>query len=88
MTYTVVLLHEREGGFSVSVPALQGCLTQGDTVEEALEMAAEAITLFLEVLVEDGDTIPGDVEAFTVETEDAVGMSVHRVWVPEAELVA
>jgi len=36
MTYTVVLMREEGGGYSVSAPALQGCHTQGDTLAEAL----------------------------------------------------
>ncbi len=48
LTYTVLLEPDAEsGGFSVSVPALPGCLTQGDTVDEALAMAREAIALYL-----------------------------------------
>jgi antitoxin HicB len=42
MRYTV-LLYPEEGGYSVLVPALPGCVTQGDTVEEALAMARDAI---------------------------------------------
>ena len=40
--YTVLLYPEEEGGYSVSVPSLPGCVTQGDTVEEALANAQEA----------------------------------------------
>ena len=57
--YTVVLLPEpEEGGFSVLVPALPGCLTQGETVDEALINAREAIGLHLRALARDGDPIP------------------------------
>ena len=58
MTYTVVLWQEAVGGYSVQVPALPGCWTQGETVEEALAMAAEAIAGYLDVLAEDGDACP------------------------------
>jgi predicted RNase H-like HicB family nuclease len=47
--YTVVLTPELDGdGYSVVVPALPGCFTEGDTVEEALEMAKDAIVPYLE----------------------------------------
>lgn len=59
--YTVVLEADpEEGGFAVSVPALPGCYSQGETVEEALENVREAIELYLEVMLEEGDTPPVD----------------------------
>jgi predicted RNase H-like HicB family nuclease len=53
--YSVVFLPEPEaGGFSVLVPALPGCLTQGETIEEALANAREAIGLHLRALSRHG----------------------------------
>jgi predicted RNase H-like HicB family nuclease len=60
--FEVVLQPEPEGGFSVSVPALPGCFTQGETREEALAMIREAIEGYIESLVAHGDPIPGPVE--------------------------
>lgn len=60
--YTVILTPEPEsGGYSVTVPALPEVATQGETVEEALAMAREAIELSLEVRRDEGDPIPADV---------------------------
>ncbi len=59
-TYRVLLTPETEGGFSVSVPALPGCFTQGETMEEAMEMAKEAISLYVESLELDGEPVPDD----------------------------
>ena len=57
--YTVILTPEREeGGYSVSVPALPGCYTQGDTLDEALENARDAIRLYLEDVVASGEPVP------------------------------
>ena len=57
--YTILLdPNEDEGGFTVTVPALPGIVTQGDTVEEAREMARDAIALYLEDLVAEGEPIP------------------------------
>ncbi|MCX6147839.1 MAG: type II toxin-antitoxin system HicB family antitoxin [Candidatus Kapabacteria bacterium] len=50
MQFNVVLEKAEEGGFNVIVPALDGCFTQGDTVEEALVNAREAISCYLEGL--------------------------------------
>jgi len=59
-TYRILLTPEDEGGFSVSVPALPGCFTQGETIDEAIEMAKEAISLYVESLEEDGEPVPDD----------------------------
>ncbi|MEK6676411.1 MAG: type II toxin-antitoxin system HicB family antitoxin [Planctomycetota bacterium] len=58
MGYTVVIEQETDGGFVVSVPALPGCITQGDTRDEALRNAREAIELYLEDCQASGDPIP------------------------------
>ena len=51
---------EPEGSYTVSVPALPGCMTYGDTVEHAIQMAQEAIELYIEELNERGEEIPDD----------------------------
>jgi predicted RNase H-like HicB family nuclease len=40
------------------VPSLPGCITYGKTVEEAIEMARDAITGYVESLIEDGEAVP------------------------------
>lgn len=47
-TFPIILQKEQEGGYSVSNPALEGCYSQGETVEEALENIKEATLLCLE----------------------------------------
>ncbi len=49
---------EPEGGFTVTVPALPGCITYGENIDEAIDMAKEAIELYIEELVERGDKVP------------------------------
>lgn len=56
--YTVVLQEEIDGGYSVTVPAVEGCRTQGESVEEALSMAVDAIEGNLAVRAEPGMDIP------------------------------
>lgn len=57
--YTIVLIPEpEEGGYSVIVPALPGCVTQGETVEEAIAMAQDAIAGWIAVAKEHGEPIP------------------------------
>lgn len=59
--YTVLITPDVTGGYVVTCPALPGLVTQGETLEEARANAAEAIDLYLEVLLEDGEPIPADV---------------------------
>jgi antitoxin HicB len=59
-TYRILLTPEDEGGFSVSVPSLPGCFTQGETIDEAIEMAKQAISVYIESLEEDGEPVPDD----------------------------
>ncbi len=59
-TYKILLHKEPEGGFTVTVPALPGCITYGEDVDEAIAMAKEAIELYIEALRERGETIPDD----------------------------
>ncbi len=57
-SYTVILRKEPEGGYTVLVPALPECMTEGETVGEALLMAQDAIQCYLESLLMEGDPIP------------------------------
>ena len=50
MKFNVILEQAEEGGFNVTVPALDGCFTQGETIEDALGNARDAITCYLEGL--------------------------------------
>ena len=61
-TYSFTMLFEpaKEGGYVVTCPALPGLVTEGDTLEEASRMAADALRLYLETLIEDGMPIPSD----------------------------
>jgi len=62
MEYSVVVHDAEGGGYWVEVPALPGCYSQGESVEEALENVREAIELYLEALREEGAQIPRDDE--------------------------
>ncbi|QPM68255.1 type II toxin-antitoxin system HicB family antitoxin [Atribacter laminatus] len=60
LNYRVLLRKEKEGGFTVIVTSLPGCVTYGETLEEALAMAREAIELYLDSLIAEGEEIPTD----------------------------
>ena len=55
-----MLQKEPEGGYTVVVPALPGCITYGENVDEAIAMAKEAIDIYLEELQSRGENIPDD----------------------------
>ena len=57
--YTILLEQDPDdGGYVVTVPDLPGCITQGDTIEEAIAMAKEAISLHIESLIALGKPVP------------------------------
>ena len=52
------IIHEEDGGYWIEFPDLEGCHTQGDTMEELMTMAQEALGLYLVSLVERNMKIP------------------------------
>ena len=62
LTYKIHLHKEPEGGYTVIVPALPGCITWGENIEHATTMAREAIEGYIETLKEMGEPIPDDSE--------------------------
>ena len=59
-TFRILLTQEPEGGYTANIPSLPGCITYGDNIDHAIEMAKEAIEGYLVVLQEQGDEIPDD----------------------------
>ena len=62
MEFSVIAHKAEEGGFWVEVPALPGCYSQGETLEEVLMNVKEATQLYLEVFLEEGKSVPRDEE--------------------------
>ncbi len=60
-SYTVIVEPAEEGGFIARVPALLGCMTQGETLDEVSANIEEAIEGYIECLQEDNKAIPNDV---------------------------
>lgn len=66
--YTVILIPDTEGGgYTVQVPTLPGCTTEGDTLQEALENAKDAIRLYVEDVIESGERVPEEAAAPLLE---------------------
>lgn len=64
LSYSVFYEQAPEGGYVAFVPALPGCHTQGETLEEAEQNVREAIALYLESLVAHGEVIPEEGRSF------------------------
>ncbi len=62
LNYLVYLESAEEGGYIASCPALPGCVTQGETKEEALEMVKDAIEGYIASLRKHGEPIPQGIE--------------------------
>ena len=65
MKLRVILEPSEEGGYTVTVPALPGCISEGDTKEEALRNIREAIEVYLEP-VEDDTSLSPDAEQLEI----------------------
>ncbi len=58
INYRILLRKEPEGGYTVMVPSLPGCVTYGETIEEAIAMAKEATELYIESLKGHNEEVP------------------------------
>ena len=75
--YTAIFQKELEGGYTVVIPALKGCVTYGETIEEAAGAAKEAIESYLGSLAKDHEPAPSDVSF--VSTIDVTQSSSHSL---------
>ena len=69
--YTVVLEQEEDGGYVASVPALPGCVSQGDDRLQAMANIRQAIELYVEDCRDAGDPVPTEAGREFVEVEAA-----------------
>ncbi|MBI4067597.1 type II toxin-antitoxin system HicB family antitoxin [Candidatus Gottesmanbacteria bacterium] len=73
--YTAIFQKEPEGGYTVVVPALAGCVTYGETIEKAQIAAREAIESYIGSLVKDGEKIPPDINFVSTIDIQAISSS-------------
>ncbi|MHB8156696.1 MAG: type II toxin-antitoxin system HicB family antitoxin [Desulfocucumaceae bacterium] len=81
LPYRIVLYPADEGGYVVEIPDLPGCISQGETIEEALKMIQDAKTCWLESALEDGIKItepPREVENFSGKLNIRIPKSLHK----------
>lgn len=77
--YTVILEKNENGGYTVTVPALKGCVTQGDNIADSLSHAKEAIECHIEALVILGKQIPSDCDSIKLNTKHLSEALVFKV---------
>lgn len=78
LKYTAIFEPAEEGGYVVSVPALPGCATQGETFEDAVYMIKDAIQLYLSVLKDDREEIPQEKDDIVI-TKVAVPTPIFSI---------
>jgi len=74
--YPAIFLKEDDGGYSVSFPDLDGCFTSGDSLSEAMEMAQEALGLYLVSLEERKIDVPSPSDLTAIEKADSEFISL------------
>lgn len=72
MRYTAIIESGRESGYVAFCPALKGCVSQGETKEESLTNLKEAMSGYIETLIEDGLPVPTEINKEYVNLEVAV----------------
>ena len=77
LNYRILLRKEPEGGYSVIVPSLPGCITFGESIDKAIKMAKEAIELYIESLKKHGEKIPTEER---VETPITIESLLKKDW--------
>ncbi|HVY34569.1 MAG TPA: type II toxin-antitoxin system HicB family antitoxin [Caulobacteraceae bacterium] len=79
MAHYIALIHkDADSDYGVSFPDFPGCITAGGSLEEARSMAAEALALHIEGLVEDGEAVPepSSLDAVMVDPESRDGVAI------------
>jgi antitoxin HicB len=87
LPYRMVIYPAQEGGYAIEIPELPGCVTQGQTLEEALEMIHDAKVGWLELSLEDGMEIPepSDNEEYSGKFNVRMPKSLHALLVKKAK---
>jgi antitoxin HicB len=87
LPYTIEFIPDTEQGWAVRVKELRGCISQGDTVQEAYEMIQDAMRAWLEVAIEENIPIPEPApdEEYSGKFVVRVPRSLHRHLAQTAE---
>jgi len=77
MNYAIAIEHEKGSAYGVEVPDLPGCFSAGDTLDEALAGAQEAVAFHIEGLLDAGLPVP---TPSSLETHSGKRGYAHRTW--------
>lgn len=88
-TYIAVIHRDKDSDFGVSFPDFPGCVTAGSTIDEAKDMAIEALDMHIKGMIEDGEVIPdaSKLEDIMKDYSDALSFIVVPVSKPESKSV-
>jgi len=88
-TYIAVIHRDKDSDFGVSFPDFPGCVTAGSTIDEAKDMAIEALDIHIKGMIEDGEVIPvaSKLEDIMKDYSDALSFIVVPVSKPETKSV-
>lgn len=88
-TYIAVIHKDKDSDFGVSFPDFPGCVTAGTTIDEAKDMAIEALDLHIKGIIQDGEVIPvaSQLEDIMKSCSDALSFIVVPVSIPESRSV-
>jgi predicted RNase H-like HicB family nuclease len=88
-TYIAVIHRDKDSDFGVSFPDFPGCITAGSTIDEAKDMAIEALDMHIKGMIEDGEVIPdaSKLEDIMKDYSDALSFIVVPVSKPDTKSV-
>lgn len=86
LPYKIVLYPAEEGGYAIEIPELPGCVSQGLTLEEAYEMIQDAKKGWIDLALQNGETIPEPAkEEYSGKFNIRMPKSLHRTLVSKAK---
>ncbi|MCY3859169.1 MAG: type II toxin-antitoxin system HicB family antitoxin [Gammaproteobacteria bacterium] len=72
MPYVAFIHHELNTGYGISFPDVPGCVSIGDTLEEAIRHGCEALAFHLDGLISDGESVPSPRSIEEVKADDSL----------------
>ncbi len=72
MRYVAFIHHDDEPGFGISFPDLPGCVSDGDTVDDAIRRGGEALAFHVEGMTDDGEPVPRARSLHEIERDESL----------------